>query len=99
MSLADTKKEFLAVRTARGLANRKLFEERAPGVLRQTVYAALADEVEKERTLEKKIADLEALREKAREGGGPERAARQHREWKLTAHERIDLLLDPGSFF
>jgi hypothetical protein len=52
MSLADTKKEFLAVRTARGLASRKLFEERAPGVLRQTVYAALADEVEKERTLD-----------------------------------------------
>ena len=50
-------------------------------------------------TLEKKIADLEALREKAREGGGAERAARQHREGKLTAHERIDLLLDPGSFF
>jgi hypothetical protein len=52
MSLADTKKEFIAVRTARGLASRKLFEERAPGVLRQTVYAALADEVEKERTLD-----------------------------------------------
>jgi len=50
-------------------------------------------------TLDKKIADLEALREKAREGGGAERAARQHREGKLTAHERIDLLLDPGSFF
>jgi len=50
-------------------------------------------------TLEKKIAELEALREKAREGGGPERAARQHREGKLTAPERIDLLLDPGSFF
>src|SRR6202140_3164457 len=50
-------------------------------------------------TLEKKIATLEALREQAREGGGRERAERQHREGKLTAHERIDLLLDPGSFF
>src|SRR5712691_2373577 len=50
-------------------------------------------------TLEKKIRELESLREKAREGGGPERAERQHREGKLTAHERIDLLLDPGSFF
>lgn len=52
MGLADTKKEFIAVRTARGIVGRKLFEERAPGVLRQTVLAALADEVEKERTLD-----------------------------------------------
>src|SRR6266508_2558260 len=50
-------------------------------------------------TLEKKIAELEALREKAREGGGRERAERQHREGKLTAYERIERLLDPGSFF
>ena len=50
-------------------------------------------------TLEKKIAELESLREKAREGGGPERIERQHREGKLSAHERIELLLDPGSFF
>jgi len=52
MSLADRKKEFIAVRTARGLASRKLFEERAPGVLREAVLATLADEVEKERTLD-----------------------------------------------
>ena len=31
-------------------------------------------------------------------GGGPERAARQHAEGKLTARERIDMLLDEGSF-
>jgi propionyl-CoA carboxylase beta chain len=49
-------------------------------------------------TLEKRIADLEALREKRLEGGGRERVERQHAEGKLTAHERIDLLLDPGSF-
>jgi len=49
-------------------------------------------------TREKRIADLEALREKSREGGGLERIARQHAEGKLTAHERIELLLDPGSF-
>jgi propionyl-CoA carboxylase beta chain len=33
------------------------------------------------------------------QGGGPERVARQHSEGKLTARERVDLLLDPGSFF
>ncbi|MEP6992891.1 MAG: acyl-CoA carboxylase subunit beta [Acidobacteriota bacterium] len=50
-------------------------------------------------TLEKRIADLEALRETRLEGGGRERVERQHREGKLTAHERVELLLDPGSFF
>jgi propionyl-CoA carboxylase beta chain len=50
-------------------------------------------------TLEKKIQELESLREQGREGGGPERIERQHREGKLSAHERIELLLDPGSFF
>src|ERR1700730_1848327 len=50
-------------------------------------------------TLEKRIADLEALRESRLEGGGRERVERQHGEGKLTAHERVDLLLDPGSFF
>jgi propionyl-CoA carboxylase beta chain len=50
-------------------------------------------------TLERKIAELEEMRRKAVEGGGPERTARQHAEGKLTAHERVDLLLDPGSFF
>ncbi len=50
-------------------------------------------------TIEKRIADLEALRERSLEGGGPGRVARQHAEGKLTARERVELLLDPGSFF
>ena len=50
-------------------------------------------------TLERRIGDLEALRESRLDGGGRERIERQHREGKLTAHERVDLLLDPGSFF
>jgi hypothetical protein len=52
MSLSDLKKEFIAVRTARGIASRKLFEERAPGALRQAVLGALADEADKERTID-----------------------------------------------
>lgn len=52
MGLADLRKEFLAVRTARGIAARKLFEERAPGALRQVVLAALAAEADKERTID-----------------------------------------------
>ena len=52
MSVADRRKEFIALRTARGLAGRKLFEERAPGALKATVLAALAEEIEKERALD-----------------------------------------------
>jgi hypothetical protein len=52
MRLADRKKEFVALRTARGLGSRKLFEERAPGALRHALLAAMAEEAEKERTLD-----------------------------------------------
>jgi propionyl-CoA carboxylase beta chain len=43
-------------------------------------------------------ARLDALDALAEKGGGDDRIARQHREGKLTARERLDLLLDPGSF-
>src|SRR5258708_1766397 len=38
------------------------------------------------------------MRAASREGGGAARVARQHDAGKLTARERLDLLLDPGSF-
>lgn len=38
------------------------------------------------------------MREKARMGGGPQRIEAQHKKGKLTARERIALLLDEGSF-
>jgi len=38
------------------------------------------------------------LRDKALQGGGPERIEAQHQKGKLTARERIDLLVDPGTF-
>ena len=44
---------------------------------------------------------LEELRRRhaaAEQGGGPERRDRQHREGKLAARERIELLLDEGTF-
>ena len=44
---------------------------------------------------------LDVLREKVRraeQGGGRERLERQHREGKLSARERVELLLDEGSF-
>lgn len=47
--------------------------------------------------LEKRLKELEAAREKVRMGGGPDRIAKHHAQGKLTARERLDLLLDPGS--
>ncbi|HLE61118.1 MAG TPA: carboxyl transferase domain-containing protein, partial [Thermoanaerobaculaceae bacterium] len=45
--------------------------------------------------IRKRLAELESA---SLEGGGAERVARQHKAGKLTARERFDLLLDPGSF-
>jgi acetyl-CoA carboxylase carboxyltransferase component len=44
------------------------------------------------------VEDLHARREKAKLGGGEEKIARQHEAGKLTARERIDLLIDEGTF-
>lgn len=48
--------------------------------------------------IEARIEQLRRMREQARLGGGQERIDRQHAKGKLTARERIDKLLDPGSF-
>lgn len=45
-----------------------------------------------------KIEQLESLRGKALEGGGEKRIKSQHDKGKLTARERIKLLVDEGSF-
>lgn len=47
---------------------------------------------------EEKIKTLEELNRNALEGGGSKRIAKQHEKGKLTARERIELLLDTGSF-
>ncbi len=47
---------------------------------------------------EKNIQNLVELRAKAHLGGGEKAIAKQHEKNKLTARERIDLLLDKGSF-
>jgi len=45
-----------------------------------------------------KLARLAKLRQEALNGGGTARIAAQHQKGKLTARERVDLLLDSGSF-
>jgi acetyl-CoA carboxylase carboxyltransferase component len=41
-------------------------------------------------------SELKALRERLRLGGGPAKIERQHQQGKLTARERVELLLDRG---
>ncbi|HEX4108978.1 MAG TPA: carboxyl transferase domain-containing protein [Solirubrobacteraceae bacterium] len=45
-----------------------------------------------------RVAELQRRREHAEAMGGAERIARHHESGRLTARERIDLLVDPGSF-
>jgi len=49
-------------------------------------------------TNDQRLARLRALREQSLVGGGERRVQQQHERGKLTARERLDLLLDPGSF-
>jgi propionyl-CoA carboxylase beta chain len=45
-----------------------------------------------------RILELRSMRSKARTGGGQDRIEKQHAKGKGTARERIDSLLDPGTF-
>jgi propionyl-CoA carboxylase beta chain len=45
-----------------------------------------------------KIQRLRQLKSESRQGGGVERIETQHKRGRMTARERIDLLLDRGSF-
>ncbi|HUG36718.1 MAG TPA: carboxyl transferase domain-containing protein [Candidatus Limnocylindrales bacterium] len=47
---------------------------------------------------DERMKDFRARRDRARGMGGPERLARRQAEGKLNARERIDRLLDAGSF-
>ncbi|MEP7344893.1 MAG: acyl-CoA carboxylase subunit beta [Gemmatimonadaceae bacterium] len=49
--------------------------------------------------LQTSSAELRALEERLRQGGGPEKIARQHKQGKWTARERVAALCDPGSRF
>jgi acetyl-CoA carboxylase carboxyltransferase component len=44
------------------------------------------------------IKELRDLKAQSRQGGGPKRIEAQHERGRLTARERIDLLMDKGSF-
>ncbi|MDX1664676.1 MAG: acyl-CoA carboxylase subunit beta [Candidatus Promineifilaceae bacterium] len=48
--------------------------------------------------VKREIEELREMRQESHEGGGAARRKRQREKGKLTAHERIELLLDKGSF-
>ncbi|PLV56832.1 acyl-CoA carboxylase subunit beta [Thermotoga sp. SG1] len=49
-------------------------------------------------SLKERLEDLKKREKEIEQGGGPEKVEKQHRAGKLTAWERLELLLDPGSF-
>ena len=53
---------------------------------------------ENDDTKERQLSELASRREAVKEMGGKERAASQKKRGKLTARERIDMLLDKGTF-
>lgn len=53
---------------------------------------------QKSSRLRELAAELRELEAKLRLGGGPEKIEKQHKQGKLTARERIDLLLDKGAY-
>src|SRR6184192_2108715 len=48
--------------------------------------------------LEQRLQELKRREQLAQEGGGRDRRERQHKEGKMSARERIDFLLDEGTF-
>ena len=48
--------------------------------------------------LEQKVAELTKRNQLAEDGGGAKRRERQHKEGKMSARERIEFLLDEGTF-
>ena len=65
---------------------------RAPGMKTTAAAPAAGD------GLPRAFAELSRRRREAEAGGGAERVERQHAAGKLTARERVESLLDPGSF-
>jgi acetyl-CoA carboxylase carboxyltransferase component len=56
------------------------------------------EEREKKTSADDRMAELERLKALSREGGGAERIEAQHKRGKLTARERVNILLDEGTF-
>ena len=51
-----------------------------------------------EKETDRKLEQLKELQQRSQMGGGPSRVEQQHAKGKLTARERVNLLLDQGTF-
>jgi 3-methylcrotonyl-CoA carboxylase beta subunit len=71
--------------------------ELPPNILRSTVDATSARYERNMRAMAELVAAFRNQEEKIREGGGETAIAAQHKKRRLTARERIALLLDPGT--
>ena len=49
-------------------------------------------------SMQEKLKELEERRERIKQGGGAKHQEKQHAQGKMTGRERIDYLLDPGTF-
>src|SRR5438046_6011560 len=49
-------------------------------------------------SMREKLELLQQKRSESEQGGGTDRIATQHQKGKMTARERLDVLLDPGTF-
>lgn len=54
--------------------------------------------MEETNTLQQRLADLDRRNEQAMQGGGAAKVAKHKQGGRLSARERLDILLDPGSF-
>src|SRR6202020_2452025 len=80
------------------MAARPAFSLRRPAVRLATLEAMATDAPSSTSLLRPLSEDLRERREQIKVGGGPEKVAAQHAAEKLTARERIALLIDDGTF-
>jgi acetyl-CoA carboxylase carboxyltransferase component len=82
----------------RPLTKQTVGSEQKAESLQTEVSVTPAENEKKSSRLRELTDELRELERKLRLGGGPERIEKQHKQGKLTARERIDLLLDKDSF-
>src|SRR5262249_12116033 len=75
----------------------ELSPQTAPKINKSVDFAAARDDSES-MPADERFEELRRRHAQAELGGGEERIRRQHKAGKKTARERLELLLDPGSF-
>ena len=58
----------------------------------------MATKTKKIKTMQQRIDEMHEARLKTRAGGGEERLEKQRKQGKMTARERLDALIDEGTF-